>query len=63
MKIQANSDLATPLLIRLARLGITLEISSEISGFVIQIPGEDDVVGTERGEFMRAIVDIRKRLR
>lgn len=59
MVIRLNSSLANPMLFRVAMLeGVTLEVSSDIEGFVIQQEGEEDIVGTDRREFHMAIREI-----
>ena len=59
MVIRLNSSLANPMLFRVAMVeGVTLEISSEIEGFIIQQEGEEDIVGTDRREFHLSIREL-----
>lgn len=64
MIIRVNSDLANPMLFRVAQLeGISLEVSHDIVGFSIEQDGEVTVTGTERREFHMAIRDIMRSVR
>jgi hypothetical protein len=59
MVIKVNSQLANPMLFRVAMMeGVSLEISSEIEGFIIEQEGEEDIVGSDRREFHMAIREI-----
>lgn len=59
MVIKVNSQLATPMLFRVLQMeDVTLEVSSEIEGFVIEREGEEDVTGTDRREFHMAVRDL-----
>ena len=59
MVIKVNSQLANPMLFRVAMMeDVRLEVSAEIEGFVIEQEGEEDIVGTDRREFHMAIRDI-----
>lgn len=64
MVIKVNSQLANPMLFRVAMMeGVKLEISSEVEGFVIQQEGEEDIVGTDRREFHMAIRELMRNAR
>jgi hypothetical protein len=59
MVIRLNSSLANPMLFRVAMIeGVTLEISSEIEGFIIEQPGEEAIIGSDRREFHMAIREL-----
>lgn len=64
MVIRLNSSLANPTLFRVAMLGgVTLEVSPDIEGFVIQQEGEEDIVGTDKREFHMAILELMRNAR
>lgn len=64
MIIRVNSELANPMLFRVAQLqDVTLEISHDIVGFSIEQTGEETITGTDRREFHMAIRDIMRVVR
>lgn len=59
MVIRVNSQLATPMLFRVMQMeDVTLEVSADIEGFVIEREGQDDVTGSDRREFHMAIREL-----
>lgn len=62
ISIRINSELAMPLIFRFAQQGAHVEVSQDISGYIIEIPGEDTLTGETRQDFMRALRQVRKSL-
>ena len=59
MVIRVNSQLATPMLFRVAQMDdVTIEISADVEGFVIEREGEETLVGSDRRDFHMAMREI-----
>ncbi len=59
--IEVNSELLLPVLFKFARQGLHLEVSNDIEGFLIQMPGgEENISGTTRRELIDVLRDLKR---